>query len=363
MRPTRTGSCATSGSARWSRHRSWPATPSTGRSAPSRPGTTRSAPSDIRLVQALADHAAAAMANARLIEALDRSRRAEQALREIAARITVLRQPTEILRDVVTQAGRLVGADGVILDLVDPTTGNLHWALDDGLDRGSFTEEERAGLWISVGVGATGTAVAEDRVIVADDDLASQFPPSPESTAFYEKTGFHSMIAAPITGDSGPLGVIEVYSKERAAFTETDAGFVLALASQAAIAITNARLIEELASSRAVIERRAEAERALREIATRITAIRQSGRPAPADRRRGPSPAARGRRGHRRIRPGRRRPRLGIRRRPDGRPAAVGALDAAPDGRGPVRPGDGGAQGHRRGRLPRRRVPARRGDR
>ena len=71
-------------------------------------------------------------------------------------------------------------------------------------------------LWISVGVGATGTAVAEDRVVVADDDLAAQFPPSPESTEFYERTGFHSMIAAPITGDAGPLGVIEVYSKRRA---------------------------------------------------------------------------------------------------------------------------------------------------
>ena len=87
-----------------------------------------------------------------------------------------------------------------------------------------FSAEERAQLWISVGVGATGTAVAEDRVVVADDDLAALFPPSPESTEFYERTGFHSMIAAPITGEAGPLGVIEVYSKQRAAFTETDGG-------------------------------------------------------------------------------------------------------------------------------------------
>jgi hypothetical protein len=53
--------------------------------------------------------------------------RAEQALREMAARITVLREPSEILKDVVKHAGRLVRADGVILDLLDPATGNLHW--------------------------------------------------------------------------------------------------------------------------------------------------------------------------------------------------------------------------------------------
>jgi PAS domain S-box-containing protein len=236
-------------------------------------------PAQIGLVRALADHAAGAMRNARLIEALDESRRdlaraadAERTLREIAARITLLREPGEILQDVVEQAGRLVDADGVILDLFDPTTGNLQWALDNGLSA-QFGPEERAKLWISVGVGATGIAVAEDRVIVADDDLAAQFPPSPESSAFYERTGFHSMIAAPILGDAGPLGVLEVYARERAAFDEDDARLVGALASQAAVAITNARLIEQLARSRGELARTADAERTLREIAGRVSAM------------------------------------------------------------------------------------------
>jgi len=236
-------------------------------------------PAQIGLVRALADHAAAAMRNARLIEALDASRgelarrvQAEQALREIATRITVMRDSDAILQDVVEQAGRLVRADGVILDLVDPTTGNLHWALDNGLSA-QFSAEERAKLWISVGVGATGIAVAEDRVIVADDDLALQFPPSPESTEFYERTGFHSMIAVPITGDAGPLGVLEVYAREPAAFDEDDAGLVGALAAQAAIAITNATLIAQLARSREALTRTADSERTLREIAARVSAI------------------------------------------------------------------------------------------
>ena len=244
-------------------------------------------PAQIALVRALAEHAASAMANARLIEELDRSRQeldrsrsdlarradAEQALREIAARITALRDPAEILQEVVELASRLVGGEGAILDLLDPESGNLRWAYDDGLGR-RFTDEERAQLWISVGEGATGVAVAEDRVVVAGDDLASLFPTGPENTDFYERTGFRSMIAAPITGERGPLGVIEVYSVRPDAFGDHDAALIRALSSQAAIAITNARLIAELAESREALERTAEAERTLREIAASVNAMR-----------------------------------------------------------------------------------------
>ena len=232
------------------------------------------------MLEAIAAQAAIAITRARLVDELDRSRsalarraEAEQALREIAARITALRDPAEILQEVVELASRLVRGQGAILDLLDPATGNLHWAFDDGLGR-QFSEEERAQLWIAVGVGATGTAVAEDRVVIAGDELVALFPPSPESTAFYERTGFRSMIATPITGDDGPLGVIEVYATRVDAFDQSDAALIQALASQAAIAITNARLITELASSRTALSRTAESERTLREIAAQVSAMR-----------------------------------------------------------------------------------------
>ena len=234
---------------------------------------------DAALLEAIAAQAAIAITRTRLIAELDRSRaalarraEAEQALREIAARITALRDPAEILQQVVELAGRLVGGDGAILDLLDPGTGNLHWAFDDGLSS-LFSAEERSKLWISVGIGATGVAVAEDRVVVAGGDLAELFPPSPESTEFYARTGFLSMIASPVTGEDGPLGVIEVYSKRTEAFDQSDADLIRALAGQAAIAITNARLIRELEQSREENARRADAERTLREIAARVSAI------------------------------------------------------------------------------------------
>ena len=234
---------------------------------------------DAGLLESIAAQAAIAITRTQLLEELDRSRSAlarragaEQALREIAARITALRDPAEILQQVVELASRLVGGQGAILDILEPGTDRLRWAFDDGLRR-LFSDEERSKLWISVGEGATGMAVAEDRVVIAGDDLVAQFPPSPESTQFYDRTGFRSMIAAPITGEHGPLGVIEVYAVVPDAFDGEDAALIRALAGQAAIAITNARLIDELERSREENAQRADAERTLREIAVRVSSI------------------------------------------------------------------------------------------
>ena len=237
-------------------------------------------PAQIALVRSLADHAAAAMANARLIADLDRSRRElsrraeiERSLREIAARISSASDLDSVLQRTVDEASRLIHADGAILDVLDTEKDILRWAFDSGLSL-LFSAEERADLWIELGVGATGRALAENRVIVAGDNLVAEFPKSSQSELFFGRTGFRSMIAAPIAGDAGRLGVIEVYSRRPNAFDAEDGQLIQVLASHAAIAITNARLIEELARSRGEQARTAGAERALREIAARMTAMR-----------------------------------------------------------------------------------------
>ncbi|HXI81584.1 MAG TPA: GAF domain-containing protein [Verrucomicrobiae bacterium] len=235
------------------------------------------------LLQALADQAAIAIQNARLIDELDRSgmelaRRAEaeQSLREIAAEITAIRETSSLLQQVVDAARRLVDADGSVLDLINPERVALRWTYDSGIGD-AFTPEEIAELEIPIGQGATGIAVAENRVVTASDDLTHQFPPSEVNDRFFAVTGFRSMIIAPITGESGPLGALEVYSTRPGAFDEDDAGVILSLASQAAIAITNARLIADLERSRAELAARAETERSLRDISARITSLGDPG--------------------------------------------------------------------------------------
>ncbi len=232
------------------------------------------------LLQGLADQAAIAIQNARLIQELDRSsmelaRRAdaEQSLREIAAQITAIRDPRSLLQQVVDAARRLVDADGSVLDLVEPDGKELRWAFDAGVAH-LFTPEEIATMTIPVGIGATGQAVAENRVITAGDDPKSMFPDSEVNDRFFDGTGFRSMIVAPVRGESGPLGALEVYSRRPNAFDEDDAGVMRSLAAQAAIAITNARLIDDLEHSQRELAARAETEHSLRDIAARITSLR-----------------------------------------------------------------------------------------
>ena len=98
-----------------------------------------------------------------------------------------------------------------------------------------------------------------------------------ESDRLAKASSIHSLIAAPIVGEDGPLGTIEVFRTKPAQFDEIDAAVLGGLADQAAVAMTNARLIAELARSRAEIEHRAERERSLRDIAARITSLRDPG--------------------------------------------------------------------------------------
>ena len=82
---------------------------------------------EVALLRALADHAAGAIANQRLIEQLASSREelarrvdAQRTLGQISARIAVIREPGEILHSVVEAARRLIGSDGAHLTLMQP---------------------------------------------------------------------------------------------------------------------------------------------------------------------------------------------------------------------------------------------------
>ena len=133
---------------------------------------------EVALVRALADHAAAAMANADLIEQLGRSRadverraETERALREIGGRIIALRHPEEVLQRSVDEAARLLGADGARIDILDEASGALYWAYDattgrrPGLGPIGGTGEAKAGEGIS------GRAVRELRPVFTGDYL------------------------------------------------------------------------------------------------------------------------------------------------------------------------------------------------
>ncbi len=232
----------------------------------------------IRLIDALASQASIAITNARLVDrlassqaALSRTADAERALREIARRLMTIQDPAELLQDVVDEAARLLGSSGAVIDLLDPATGDVRWAHDAGID--DATRDE----WTRRAAGTDGVfrAIRERRVIVTDDYARDpRFADGEANAGFFDSAGIRSIAFAPLIGDATVLGTLAVFSGETARFGEDEAVLIGALADLATIAIHNAELIRELGRSREETARRAETERTLREIAARVTAIR-----------------------------------------------------------------------------------------
>ena len=235
---------------------------------------------ELRLLDAMAAQAAVALANARLVDrlassqrALERTADAERALREIARRMMTIQDPAELLQDVVDEAARLLGSSGAVIDLLDPATGEVRWAHDAGIDDATRTE------WQSLGVGGSGVhlAIRERQVLVTDDYGADErFADGPPNREFFERVGIRSIAFAPLVGEAVVLGTLAVFSGDTGRFGDQEGALLAALADLATIAIHNAELIRELGRSREETARRAETERTLREIAARVTSIRDA---------------------------------------------------------------------------------------
>ena len=167
-------------------------------------------------------------------------------------------------------------SDGSRIDLWDDASESLRWAYSAGDAMRDVPDWGRTG-GIKPGQAVAGLAFQEQRAFMTADYLVdSRFETSPGIETFIRKAGIRAVIAVPLTGeDKRPLGVLSVVSREPGAYSDADVETLTALATHASIAIVNANLMEALAQSQADVERRAEAERTLRQIAARITALRE----------------------------------------------------------------------------------------
>ena len=223
---------------------------------------------DAQLLGALAAQAAIVLRNARLYEELERRVEAQRSLGEIATRITAIRDPGDVLQRTLDEAVRLLDADGGRIELVSEG-GGLHWAFGhSAIDlpiEGDTPAEEDPGPGSEEGV--SGRAVAERRVIRTGDYLADEtFRHELVSDRYIRQHGIRSVMSAPLIGEDGAIGSLTVHSQARDAFDAPNADLLEVLASQAAIAVANARLYEQLSE-------RVDAQRALASISAEIAAL------------------------------------------------------------------------------------------
>jgi signal transduction histidine kinase len=237
-------------------------------------------PDERATFETLANQASIALENARRTEEIDRSRtdlarraEVERTLREIGGRLAALHDPTELVRRIVDEAARLVDADAVAVDILDPEANRISSSYDATVKGADVHDLVLNGQRADLGV--VGLALSRDAIAVTDDYLEdTSFMHIPDADAFMAREGIRSMAAAPLRSGGATLGVVDFYSRRPAAFGPHEQAIIGAFADQAAIALSNARLIDELARSREEVTRKAATERSLSEIAARVAAAR-----------------------------------------------------------------------------------------
>ncbi len=204
----------------------------------------RFSPDDAELLALVANTTAIAIENARLFTATARNLERIQTLRTIGVAITAtmdLRVTLGLLLDhIVTR----LQVDAVSIFLFEPESQVLRYAAGRGFHTGAV---ER--LRLRLGEGLTGQVVLERRTLVVLDLGTRQPQLSAALRNAYAAEGLVAYVGVPLISKGRVKGVLEIFQRARHTLDEDLTDFLEALATQAAIAIDNAELLDNLQRS------------------------------------------------------------------------------------------------------------------
>ncbi len=234
---------------------------------------------EVALVRSLAAHAAVTLANEALIRALGatasqlarRSER-ERTLRELVGSLATVADPEALLRQVLTAVTEMPGVRGALVDRFEPDGLHTHMFITR---TGDGIEEDMAREPADCDWGAMGEASRQRRPVMTGDYPADgRFVRAASAEDLAAHLHVRSLVAMPLITDGEVLGVLAAHTDQPDAFDDETVEMMTAFAGHAAVAIANARRLEELRRSRTDLARRASEERALREVGASLTAIR-----------------------------------------------------------------------------------------
>jgi signal transduction histidine kinase len=202
----------------------------------------------IELVTTFADQAVIAIENVRLFDEVQaRTEELSESLQQQIATADVLKVISRsafdlksVLQTLVESAGRLCGAD--YATITRQKDGVLFFAEAYGYSS-EFIEYIKA-MPVERGRGtATGRALLEGRVIHIADVLAD---PDYTWAEAQRLGGYRTVLAVPMLREGVPTGVLTLTRSEVRPFSEKQIELVSTFADQAAIAIENVRLFDEI---------------------------------------------------------------------------------------------------------------------
>ncbi len=144
---------------------------------------------------------------------------------------------SEVLRQVMAQSTRLLGAESSALMLLEESTQELVFEVATG-DRGSAVKQIR----LKLGEGVAGWVAREGQPVIVNDPAADQrfFRKADDTTGYTTR----NIMAVPLSVRGRVIGVLEVLNSlpPGRAFVDDDLRLLQALESQAGTAIEKARL-------------------------------------------------------------------------------------------------------------------------
>lgn len=191
-------------------------------------------PDDLQMLSVIASQAAVAIVNAELYDRSQRSVRQMQVLLDVARTISGSLDLGSCLDAILGGIHEVVPY--YIATVLMPSAGNNY--LDVVGATGPLSEERKRIIKVPFGQGVTGAAFSSGEPFLVPNvrDFPSYIPGHPAVS---------SELAVPLKRGDQVVGVLDIEREEVDAFTDDDVRTLTLFASQAAIAIENARLFAE----------------------------------------------------------------------------------------------------------------------
>jgi two-component system, NtrC family, sensor kinase len=207
---------------------------------------------DIALLKTFADQAVIAIQNARLFNEINEALRQQTATAQVLQTISRTTYSLDaVLQTLLDSASQLCAADHAVLVRPDEHDNYRPVAWYNYAPGATVLERMRRTPLRPGRESITGRALIERKIIHVPDVLAD---PDYKRTDLVETDPYRAVAAVPMLRDGEPLGLITFTRKAPDAFSDKQLELMATFADQAAIAIENVRLLDELRQKSAELE-------------------------------------------------------------------------------------------------------------
>lgn len=191
----------------------------------------------LKMFWAIADQAATALDKARLFTETETRARQLATLNEISREIATTLDLEALLQRIMSSAVDLIGSEAGTLYLIDENTGEIVFRVVSG------GAQNLVGQRLPPGTGLVGQAADTKQPVMSNNVLQDER----WASSVDRETEFQTraLLSVPMLVQDSAIGVLQVINrKDGLPFTDEDASLLTTFASQASVAIENARLYE-----------------------------------------------------------------------------------------------------------------------